>query len=199
MTTPATIKRRDPQRSRANILAAAQALFAERGYAQTGLREIASLAGVSSTLLVKYYESKAGLFEAALSNALELEFITSEDRSRFGENLVSAVLDTRRPITIPAMLTLSIGDAEAAAISARFARQHIIKPVAKWLGPPRASARAYTILMLSTGFIIYNRHILIEESSPARASVANWLAHTAQAIVDGDESALEAYQPASRR
>ncbi len=199
MTTPATIKRRDPQRSRANILAAAQVLFAERGYAQTGLREIASLAGVSSTLLVKYYESKAGLFEAALSNALELEFITSEDRARFGDNLVRAVLDTRRPITIPAMLTLSIGDAEAAAISARFARQHIIKPVAKWLGPPRAAARAYTILMLSTGFIIYNRHILIEESSPARASVANWLAHTAQAIVDGDEAMLEAYQGAARR
>lgn len=193
MHQKAVIKRRNPVATKAKILAAAQQIFAERGYSQTGLRDIAKVADVSSALLVKYFDTKAGLFEAALSNALELNFITDDGKHNFGKNLAQAILDRSRPITVPAMISLSIGDDEAAAIASRFARDHIIKPIARWLGPPQACARAYAILMLSTGFVIYNRHIVIEGNGPAKVAAARWLENTAQAIVEGSDVVMGSF------
>ena len=47
--------------------AAAHDLFAGRGFAATTTREIARLAGVSETLLFRYYGDKAGLFDAVVT------------------------------------------------------------------------------------------------------------------------------------
>ncbi len=185
------IKRRNPVETRQKIIAAAQQVFAQQGYARTGLRDIASLADVSSALPVRYFGTKAGLFRAALENAVELDFITDGNKAEFGKLLVQEILDKQRPITIPAMITLSIGDQEAATIAAEFARTQLIEPMAKWLGAPRARARATAILMLSTAFVIFNRHIILQDSHPKRSSVSLWLANTAQAIVDGDQQTLK--------
>lgn len=62
----ATIKRRNPEKTKFKILAIAKQMFAEHGYAQTGLREIAKTADVAPSLIVNYFGTKAGLFEAAL-------------------------------------------------------------------------------------------------------------------------------------
>jgi AcrR family transcriptional regulator len=48
------------------LLAAAQQLFAERGYDRVTTREIAEQAGVDATLIARYFGSKAGLYLAAL-------------------------------------------------------------------------------------------------------------------------------------
>ena len=48
------------------LLAAAQRLFAERGFARVTTREIAEAAGVDATLIARYFGSKAGLYLAAL-------------------------------------------------------------------------------------------------------------------------------------
>ena len=48
------------------LLAAAQELFAERGYERVTTREIAERAGVDATLIARYFGSKAGLYLAAL-------------------------------------------------------------------------------------------------------------------------------------
>ena len=48
------------------LLAAAQELFAERGYARTTTRDLAEAAGVDATLIARYFGSKAGLYLAAL-------------------------------------------------------------------------------------------------------------------------------------
>jgi AcrR family transcriptional regulator len=44
-----------PEQRRALLLAAAEETFARRGYTQTGLAEVANLAGVSKTLLYHYF------------------------------------------------------------------------------------------------------------------------------------------------
>lgn len=42
-------------------------LFSERGYAATGIRDIAAAAGVNSTIVVRHFGSKADLFVETLS------------------------------------------------------------------------------------------------------------------------------------
>jgi len=202
MDKPKPIKRRNPVTTKARILAAAQKVFAERGYAQTGLRDIANEADVSSALPVTYFGTKAGLFEAALESALNMTFTSDEAgdrRKNFGKDFMQTVCDRDRPMNIPAMIALSIGNDEATAITSQFAKDHIIKPIAKWLGPPRARERAYLIMMISTGFAIFNRHVIVDESSAGSAAVETWLENSIQAIVDGDEATINAFQRKNAR
>jgi TetR/AcrR family transcriptional regulator len=58
----------DPE-ARAKILAAAERLFAERGYAGAAIREIASEAGINSAMIHYYFGNKDGLYFAVLENA----------------------------------------------------------------------------------------------------------------------------------
>lgn len=54
--------------TRARILEAARAQFAAHGYQQTTIRAVAAEASVDASLVMRYYDSKAGLF-AAVSTA----------------------------------------------------------------------------------------------------------------------------------
>jgi AcrR family transcriptional regulator len=56
-------KRGEPRRL---LLEAAQDLFSSQGYSGTSTREIAEQAGVSETLMFRYFGSKVGLFREAL-------------------------------------------------------------------------------------------------------------------------------------
>ena len=58
--------RRSRDEVQALIVAAARALFAERGYAGATTREIAERAGTSEVLIFRYFGNKAGLFEEAV-------------------------------------------------------------------------------------------------------------------------------------
>ncbi|MFI1993683.1 TetR family transcriptional regulator [Actinoplanes sp. NPDC020271] len=60
-------RRRDAARTRQLLLDAARRRFATAGYAETTVRDIADEAGVNVALISRYFESKVGLFEAALT------------------------------------------------------------------------------------------------------------------------------------
>jgi AcrR family transcriptional regulator len=61
-------RKRDSAATRAAISAAAQELFAERGYERATVREIAARAGVNQALLYRYFGSKDELFQAAITD-----------------------------------------------------------------------------------------------------------------------------------
>lgn len=61
-------KTEDPE-ARAQILAAAEQLFAERGLTGVAIREIASEAGVNGAMIHYYFGNKDGLYEAIIENA----------------------------------------------------------------------------------------------------------------------------------
>lgn len=185
MDTPALPKRRNAARTKANILAAATRAFAEKGYSQVGIRDIAAVAGVSSTMLLRYFGSKAGLFEAALIEAMTAEGLFDIERERFGEYLTSQFIDPGLDITAPAMIALSSGDVVAREIASRVSNDHAIAALAEWLGPPDAHARAVQITMLSTSFVLYTRQIpVIPTADGVDQKMAAWLARTIQEIVD---------------
>lgn len=185
MTKPAAPRRRNAEKTKADILDAAQRVFAEQGYPQAGIRDIGEMAGVSSTLLLRYYGSKAGLFEAALKASMPLGAVLEQDRSRLGEKLAALFLDRDIDIKPPSIVVLSTGDPEAREISTRILQEEIIAPLARWLGPPDAQARALEILILAMGFVLFTRQLpLISASKAQEKKVAAWLAESLQRIID---------------
>jgi AcrR family transcriptional regulator len=185
MRSITTRPRRDASRTRQKILAAAQQAFAQMGYAQAGIRDIAAIAEVNSALLLRYFGSKAGLFEAALIEAMRSDEVFAGDRNRLGERLARLFLDRRLEIRPPAIIGLSLGDPEAREVAARVAEKHVITPLARWLGPPDAHARALQIFMLAMSFVAYSRQLpLISARRSCEKRVAAWLAKTLQQVVD---------------
>jgi AcrR family transcriptional regulator len=179
-------RRRNAQASKTRILAAAQKVFCELGYSQTGIRDIAAVAEVSSTLLLRYYGSKAGLFEAALIDLMTVgEDVFGLDRARAGERLGDLLTERTADFSLLDMIALSMGDADARTITARVIDTHAIAPLAQWIGAPDARARATEIIMVSTGFTTYARQLSLAPLAPdEHARMAAWLKRTLQAIVD---------------
>jgi AcrR family transcriptional regulator len=60
------VLRRTAADVRADLLAAARELFAERGYHRTTTKELAQRANASETLIFRHFGGKRGLFEAAV-------------------------------------------------------------------------------------------------------------------------------------
>ena len=62
---------RDPEGTRAAVLAAAERLFAEQGFANTSLRDISCTSGVSHPLIHHHFGSKEGLYQAVKRRLVE--------------------------------------------------------------------------------------------------------------------------------
>jgi AcrR family transcriptional regulator len=65
--TPAGGRRRDAAATREALLRAARGRFMRLGYDGTTLRDVAADAGVNLALIKRYFDSKEGLFKAALA------------------------------------------------------------------------------------------------------------------------------------
>src|SRR3569833_1534946 len=63
-------KTRNRERTRSNIVAAARAEFAARGYAGARMEQIAQRAGVTKELIYHYFRSKEALFEEVRTSQL---------------------------------------------------------------------------------------------------------------------------------
>ena len=178
-------RKRDAAATRARILEAAQRAFSETGYSHTGIREIAGRADTSSTLVLRYFGSKAGLFEAALTAAMPVATALAHPREALGKGLAEALLDPANAIRPPLMIAMASGDPEAAAIAARVFEAQSVAPLAEWLGGPDGRARALEIAMLATGLVSYLRQLPLPAASEAeRRHIADWFARSVQAIVD---------------
>ncbi len=173
-------KRRNAAQTRSRILAAAQEEFARKGYAQAGIRDIAKKADVAPSLLLRYFGTKANLFEEALRSAMLSPGLFEHEKTKFGEHMAQLLLE-EGDTNLTAMVVRSSGDDEAKEILSRLNKTHALEGLAHWLGPPNARARALNILILFTGFVVHCHQIPME---PVRRESLKWLARTLQAIVD---------------
>lgn len=180
-----TPKSRNLEKTKAKILSCAQKSFAERGYAQAGIREIAAQADVSSPLLLRYYGSKARLFEAALMDATQVSELFAIDKKEFGVQLARLLMDSSLDLKPPSILALSTGNDEARAIATKVTAEQVLQPLATWLGPPNGHTRALEIMMLGMGFVLFTRQFpLLGAIQGAENDLADWFAQSVQAIVD---------------
>lgn len=180
-------KRRNAPATKAKILAAAQKAFSEIGYSQAGIRAIAEIADVSSPMLLRYYGSKAALYEAALIDAMPVSALFSAGKEGFGERMAAAFMNPALNILPPSIVSLSTGNADARDITTRVMNEYVVTPLAKWLGAPDAKERAAQITMLAMGFVLYTRQIpLLGNNRNSNRKMAKWLAQSIQSIVDQD-------------
>ncbi|CAN7326525.1 TetR family transcriptional regulator [Phenylobacterium sp. LjRoot219] len=189
MDLPSPPRRRNAELTKAQILTAAQKAFSSVGYSQAGIRDIAEMVGVSSTILLRYFGSKAGLFEAALRDILDVGLMIPEERGRFGRRIAGLLAHPQLDYSPHAMIGLSTGDPDARAIATRVLQERALAPLAAWLGAPNAEARATQVITLCTGFVLYSYQLKV---LPARErpdpQMVDWLARSLQAIADQSEA-----------
>ncbi|WP_171813810.1 TetR/AcrR family transcriptional regulator [Corallococcus exiguus] len=178
-------RQRDAERTRAALIDAARTLFSTRGFASTGVRDIADLAGVNSSLVGRYFGSKQGLYRATLEQVLDITPLLQVERRRFGEEVVSLFFGAEDAPGPLAMLILSATDPEAYATTVELLREKALEPLARWLGPPDGEGRAARLNILWSGFLISCRlmpgHHL---SASGNTSTRRWLEQAIQAVVD---------------
>ncbi len=87
-------KERNPDRSRAAILDAAETLFAEKGYDATSLSEVGTMAGVSRATPGYFFGSKTELYRAVLDR------IFAEVREAVRAGKARALASSRSPESI---------------------------------------------------------------------------------------------------
>jgi AcrR family transcriptional regulator len=175
------IRRRDPVRTRARILDAAVAVFTERGYGAAGLREISARADVASSLPVRYFGTKVALFEAAMVEIIRANSVFTWKKERFGETMTRLIRE-RSNVTITAMLMHALADPESHDVAVRVWREHMISPLAEWLGPPDAEGRAGMLFALMSGLTFQVHGLAAGKTTP---DATRWAAKTLQSLVDG--------------
>lgn len=85
---------RDPEATREAVLAAAERLFAEQGFAKTSLRDISCASGVSHPLIHHHFGSKEGLCQAVKRRLVE----------NYAQRFPEAAKAVNRPLSIGAEL-----------------------------------------------------------------------------------------------
>ena len=133
--------------TRAAILAAARASFAERGYDATTLRGIARTAGVDPALVHHYFDGKPALLVAALELPYDpravLPGVLAGDLGGLGTRIATTVLGLWEEPEVRdrllAVLRSAFANDELAGTLRAFASEAIVEPIAARLGDPTAT------------------------------------------------------------
>ncbi|TDD12963.1 TetR/AcrR family transcriptional regulator [Nonomuraea diastatica] len=150
VTTRPGGRRPGATRTRIDILAAAQQSFAEHGYVLTTIRGVARAAGVDPALVLQFFGSKDGLFDAALRDDPPIRSLVSlageGDPSDLGARLAARYLELwEDPHTGPRMLAVvrAAGAApSASAMVTAFMTDAVMLPLARAIDADQAELRA---------------------------------------------------------
>lgn len=81
------------------IHVAATRLFAERGFAMTGVRDIAAEAGVNPAIVIRLFGSKEGLFLQSMTLPDDWRAVIEGPLESLGDRTVHLILESRRSNT----------------------------------------------------------------------------------------------------
>ncbi|NXY98372.1 TetR/AcrR family transcriptional regulator [Streptomyces sp. BR123] len=167
-------------RTKAAILRAARERFAAHGYERTTIRAVAADAGIDPSMVMRYFGSKQGLFDAALAAAggggegegegggedeidLRIPDLSAVPADRLAETLLGHFLDRWEgdpaDDALLVLLRSAVTNEQAAArVRAVFAGQ-ALPALAAALGPERAAACAGLVVSQLLGLAL-TRHLL---------------------------------------
>ena len=147
---------RDPQRSKAAILAAARQHFAAYGLEATTIRAIAADAGLDHAMVLRYFGSKEKLFRAAVGPPVSLPDLTAVPRAEVGVALARAFVERWRDADTSPILLLTARSTHPVADRLHEAYRDEIAVAVAALGHPddaveRASLAASHLIGLAIG------------------------------------------------
>ncbi|GAB1333229.1 TetR/AcrR family transcriptional regulator [Streptomyces sp. NPDC093260] len=169
--------------TRAAILAAARERFAADGYEKATIRAIARDAQIDPSMVMRYYDSKAGLFAAAVAVDPGLPAVPLEPREQIGRTLVShflALWEENEGLT--ALMRVGATDEAAAERMQHVLREQLI-PLARLVCPEPEQAQTRAALCAATVLgLALTRYVLRFPASAAlsREEIVDWLGPTIQ-------------------
>jgi AcrR family transcriptional regulator len=134
-------------RTKATILAAARANFAEHGYQRATIRQIATDAQIDPSMVMRYYGDKRGLFEAATDIDLSLPDLTKVPAGRRGRAAIEHFLrlwDGPAPNDVMRLLLASAVNDEMAAEQVRHILATQLQSMVAAVAPDHESVRTRT-------------------------------------------------------
>lgn len=149
------------------LLDTARHRFAEHGYDNTSVRDIAAAAGVDPAMIRHYFGTKAELFRATMGWPFEpadiAANISAGDRNAVGERLTRVFFESwEQPQSRAPLMAILRGAAthdESAALVRQFITGQVYPQIAKVLGGRDAELRVDLAMAQLLG-IAYLRHIL---------------------------------------
>jgi len=174
--------------TRERILAAARSDFSRAGYESVTIRGIAAEARVDPALVLHYFESKDGMFRAAVQFPVDPgEFIPrllAPGLDGLGGRLVGFFLDTwDLPAGSPllGLIRSVVGNEEAAALLREFVTREVLGRIARALELDHPQLRAGLVASQLVGLAMLRYVIKVEPlASASRDEVVTWLGPTLQ-------------------
>ena len=181
--------------TRGQVLAAARAEFAARGYEKATMRGIARVAGVDSALVHHYFVSKDKLFLAALEFPIDPTMVVAQivagDRADVGERVARFVLALWEAPEVRERLLAAVRTAatneQIAALVRGFIVQELVRRVAATLDMPQPELRVEMVLSQIVGLAMARYVIGVEPLASASAEeLVPLLAPTIQGYLTGN-------------
>lgn len=170
--------------TRAEILRAARAAFAESGYAATSVRRIAADAGVDPALVHHYFGTKEQVMLAALEVPLNPREIVAAladgPLERLGERLVAAALaawESPAGPSLVAALRMALSETNFTGLLREFLLSGVVGPLVRQAGAPKheVGIRAGLVASQMAGLLV-GRYVLALDpltQAPRSVIVAN--------------------------
>lgn len=186
--------------TRDRILAAARSDFGRVGYEGATIRGIAGRAKVDPALVLHYFDSKDGVFRAAVQFPIDpAEFIPKllePGLEGLGERLTRFFVeawDSPAGSPLIAVIRSVVGNEEAAALMRDFVSREVLGRIARALDLDQPQLRASLVATQLVGLAMLRYVIRLEPIASARVDdIVTWLGPTLQRyLTDPDLTRLE--------
>ncbi len=180
--------------SRGDILVAARALFADRGFRGTTTRQIALRAGVDVALIHHFFGTKAELFAEAIRFQRVTAAVTSaiaSTTSGVGERIARLYLEdlfVREIETFSAMLRTAVGDPNDVPALRDTVQTTLQRVGAQLSGPGRSTLGLELVAAQMIGVLVMRHLVRLEPiASASTDELVRHLAPAIQALLRGGE------------
>ena len=185
---PRTGRRPGPGGTREKVLAAARTQFGRLGYEAATIRGIARTARVDPKLVLHYFESKEGVFKAAMEFPFDpaeaIPQLLAPGVDGLGERLVRffiGVWDSPAGARAHALVRSVVASEDAAALMRDFVRREVLARVAESLNVPDPQLRAALAASQLVGVAMLRYVVKVEPMvSATPTQLAAWIGPTLQ-------------------
>jgi AcrR family transcriptional regulator len=172
------------------IRRAAQALFAERGFSHTSVRDIAGLAGCDPAVVIRHFGSKEKLFLEVITVDTQFRGLVEGPLVTLGRKILERLVEVDGSVLqLYATLLGALDRPDVRHYLDRATAQHVTEPLAARLPGPDANLRAQLVAAQIGGLLM--SACLVDGAAPQllNAAALDYYADTLQMLIDGTESA----------